>query len=381
MGPTSSTDASTRFDEFDRSEPEVPETPQGQVQVPESTGDDEPDGEQSREPEPEGPGEGGRDAAEPAADRAGTLIATTAARGPSGGGTAGGGTAGGGPSGGGGATEGTGLRRATTVMAVGTTLSRATGVLRIFALTYALGTLNLADSYNLANTMPNIVHDIVLGGILSATFVPVFVQRLTTRADDEAWDAVSAVVSVTMIVIAAASLLFLVAVPFIIDATTSLNHGVQAAQSRAVAKDLLFLFVPQLACYGFISVGTALLNARRKFGAPMFTPIANNVVLIAVLLVFGTTVRHASLAGVAAHRGQLLLLGLGTTAGVVVQAGLMIPSLRRAGSGPALEAGLPPRGGAHHPAAVGVDLRAGGGQPARAAGGPGPVREGGARAR
>jgi putative peptidoglycan lipid II flippase len=227
--------------------------------------------------------------------------------------------------------EGTGVRRATAVMAVGTTLSRATGVLRLFALAYALGALKLADSYNLANTMPNIVQDIVLGGILSATFVPVFVQRLTTRADDEAWDAVSAVVSVTMIVIAAASILFLVAVPFIVDVTTSLNHGAGAAQSRGVAKDLLFLFVPQVTCYGFISVGTALLNARRRFGAPMFTPIANNVVLIAVLLVFGTTVRHASLAGVAAHRGQILLLGLGTTAGVVVQAGLMVPSLRRAG--------------------------------------------------
>ena len=231
----------------------------------------------------------------------------------------------------GGPARGTGLRRATAVMAVGTALSRVTGVLRIFALAYALGALGLADSYNLANTMPNIVHDIVLGGVLSATFVPVFVQRLTTRADDEAWDAVSAVVSVTMIVIAAASVLFLLAVPFIVDATTSLNHGVEAAQSRAVSKDLLFLFVPQLTCYGFISVGTALLNARRKFGAPMFTPIANNVVLIAVLLVFGTTVRHASLAGVASHRGQILLLGLGTTAGVVAQAGLMVPSLRRAG--------------------------------------------------
>jgi len=227
--------------------------------------------------------------------------------------------------------EGPGLRRATTVMAVGTTLSRATGVLRIFALGYALGALGLADSYNLANTMPNIIQDIVLGGILSATFVPVFVHRLTTRGDDEAWDALSAVVSVTMIVIAVASVVFLVAVPFIIDATTSLNHSVGAAQGRQVAKDLLYLFVPQLTCYGFISLGTALLNARRRFGAPMFTPIANNVVLIVVLLVFGTTVRHASLAGVAAHRGQLLLLGLGTTAGVVAQAGLMIPSLRRAG--------------------------------------------------
>ncbi len=225
------------------------------------------------------------------------------------------------------------LARATGIMAIGTTVSRVTGMLRIFAVAYALGAGSsvLADSYNLANTMPNMIHDVVLGGVLSATFVPVFVQWLTTRPEQEAWEAISAITSVTMIIIAAASVLFLAVTPFIIDATTFLNHGSQAAGSRTLAIDLLFLFVPQLTCYGFISLGTALLNARRKFGAPMFTPIANNLVLVVVLLVFGTTVRHASVHGVVHDRGQLLLLGLGTTAGVVVQAGLMIPSLRRAG--------------------------------------------------
>ena len=299
--------------EFPDTEPDFPptelpaadapdaEAAEGEVRVPDPSDDDGTDGEEREAPQPPGPALPEVPVAPVGGDPVGGDVAAV------------------------------GLRRATAVMAVGTTLSRATGVLRIFALTYALGTLSLADSYNLANTMPNIIHDIVLGGVLSATFVPVFVHRLTTRADDEAWDAVSAVVSVTMIVIAVASILFLLAVPFIVDATTSLNHATDAAQTRAVAKDLLFLFVPQLTCYGLISEGTALLNARRKFGAPMFTPIANNVVLIAVLLVFGTTVHRASLAGVAAHRGQLLLLGLGTTAGVVAQAGLMVPSLRRAG--------------------------------------------------
>jgi putative peptidoglycan lipid II flippase len=232
----------------------------------------------------------------------------------------------------GGPTDG-GVGRATAVMAVGTTLSRLTGVIRIIALAYALGTTHLADAYNLANTMPNIIHDIVLGGVVSATFIPVFVQRLTTRNDEEAWDAISAVTSVTLIVIAAASLVFLALTPFIIDATTALNHSAQAAQDRRVATELLFLFVPQLACYGFISLGTALLNARRRFGAPMFSSIANNVVLIAVLLYYGITVHHAerTIGGLAHNRGQLLLLGLGTTAGVVAQAALMVPSLRRAG--------------------------------------------------
>jgi putative peptidoglycan lipid II flippase len=118
------------------------------------------------------------------------------------------------------------IGRATAVMAVGTTLSRVTGVIRIVAVVYALGAdSHLADAYNLANTMPNIIHDIVLGGVLSATFIPVFVHRLTTRPDDEAWEAISAVTSVTLIVIAAASVVFVLLAPFIIDATTALNHS------------------------------------------------------------------------------------------------------------------------------------------------------------
>ena len=57
-------------------------------------------------------------------------------------------------------------------MAVGTTLSRITGVGRVIALTAALGGGGFADAYNLANTTPNIITDIVIGGVLSATFVP-----------------------------------------------------------------------------------------------------------------------------------------------------------------------------------------------------------------
>ena len=227
------------------------------------------------------------------------------------------------------------MGRATAVMAVGTTLSRVTGVIRIVALAYALGTsTHLADAYNLANTLPNIIHDIVLGGVLSATFIPVFVQRLTTRSDDEAWEAISAVTTRDVDRdrggVGGVSRAL---TPFIIDATTTLNHSAQAAQDRHVATELLLLFVPQLTGYGFISLGTALLNARRRFGAPMFSAIANNLVLIVVLLYYAITVHRAArtIGGLAHDRNQLLLLGLGTTAGVVAQAALMVPSLRRAG--------------------------------------------------
>ncbi|HXX89590.1 MAG TPA: murein biosynthesis integral membrane protein MurJ [Acidimicrobiales bacterium] len=223
-----------------------------------------------------------------------------------------------------------GVTRSTAVMAAGTTLSRVTGVIRIVALAYAVGALALADAYNLANTIPNILADIVIGGVLAATFVPVFVERLTTLADDEAWEAISAVVSVSLVVIAVASVLFLLASPLIIDAITAFNHSPQVHTERTVATELLVLFVPQLACYAFISIATALLNTRRRFAAPMFTPVANNVFLIVVLFLFGAIARTPTLAGVAAHKSWLLLLGVGTTLGVMLQAGLLIPSLRRA---------------------------------------------------
>jgi putative peptidoglycan lipid II flippase len=223
-----------------------------------------------------------------------------------------------------------GVTRSTAIMAAGTSLSRVTGVLRQMALAYAVGAFALADSYNLANTIPNILVDIVIGGVLAATFVPVFVERLTTRDEHDAWEAISAVVSVSLVVIAVASVLFLVAAPFIIDVITAANHNPGARLQRSVATDLLVLFVPQLACYGFIALATALLNTRRRFAAPMFTPVANNLFLIGVLLVFGSIARSPTLAGVATHRSWLLLLGLGTTLGVVLQAGLLIPSLRRA---------------------------------------------------
>src|SRR5207248_5130751 len=77
------------------------------------------------------------------------------------------------------------LSRATAVQVVGTTLSRVTGFGRVVALAYVCGLARLADAYNLANVTPNIVYELVLGGVLSATLVPVFVERFET--DDDPW--------------------------------------------------------------------------------------------------------------------------------------------------------------------------------------------------
>ena len=219
---------------------------------------------------------------------------------------------------------------ATAGMAVGTALSRVTGVIKLIVLVYAIGDQWFADGYNLANNTPNMIHDIVLGGVLSATFVPVFVDRLSTRKGPEAWRAISAVTTMTITLLAVASVVFWFAVPEIINIYTVANHTAQASQQRAEAVTLLKWFVPQLAFYGLISLFTALLNARRKFAMPMFVSVANNLVVIAALLWFHAVVGNLSLSAIARHEYFLAILGLGTTLGVVVQAVLLLPSLHRA---------------------------------------------------
>jgi putative peptidoglycan lipid II flippase len=232
------------------------------------------------------------------------------------------------------------LRTSAAYVAAGTAASRVTGLLRFVALAWALGQTSLADSYNLANTTPNMLYDIVLGGILSATFIPVFVDRLSNKTEREAFDSISAVLTVSVVVLGITTLAALVAAPFLINALTVLDTHSGPDQihrvllERQVATEFLRWFVIQIAAYGLFALGAALLNTRRRFVAVAWAPIVNNLVCIGVLVWFGLWAGHgASLASVEQHRTQLVLLGLGTSLGVVLQGAALVPSLRRADLG------------------------------------------------
>ncbi len=229
------------------------------------------------------------------------------------------------------------LRTAAAYVAAGTTISRLTGLLRFVALAWALGQFRLADAYNLANTTPNMLYDIVLGGVLSATFIPVFVDQLSNREESEAWRSISSILTVSVVVLVTTTVLALVFAPLFITGLTGLDtsahpHQVhQVLAERAVATTLLRWFVIQIAAYGLFALATALLNTRRRFVAVAWAPIVNNLVCIGILIWFGLWAgRGADLASVQQHQSQLVLLGLGTSLGVVLQCVVLIPSLRAA---------------------------------------------------
>jgi putative peptidoglycan lipid II flippase len=219
-------------------------------------------------------------------------------------------------------------------MASGTMVSRLTGLFRVLVLAWVLGFTPIADSFNLANTVPNMLFDLVLGGVAGATFIPVFVERLALDGERRAWKSISSVVTGALGVLALASLLAWFCAPWIIDGFTAFRHSTTTEtvavlnQQRAVATDLLRWFVPQIFFYGVIGIATSLLNIRHRFGVAAWVPVANNVVCIAVLVWFhlvDPTPMLSTLSG--SH--DLMWLGLGTTFGVAVQFLCLVPSLLR----------------------------------------------------
>jgi putative peptidoglycan lipid II flippase len=226
---------------------------------------------------------------------------------------------------------GTRLSRDTAVMAAGTLMSRLTGFGRLVALAYALGFSRLTDTYNLANVTPNIVYELVLGGVLSATLVPVFVDRLSRDDEEDAWRAISAVVTAAAAVLLLLTAAFFVLAPVLIRLYTLGNETGSADDQQAVATTLLRMFAPQVAFYGMVTVTTAVLHARRRFAAPMFAPVLNNLIVIGVLLALPHVADRLSLPAMRGQTGALALLGLGTTAGVAVMAVALLPALRREG--------------------------------------------------
>ncbi|HET9059397.1 MAG TPA: lipid II flippase MurJ, partial [Acidimicrobiales bacterium] len=221
------------------------------------------------------------------------------------------------------------------IMAAGTTLSRLTGFARFLAVAWVLGQGHLADAYNQANTVPNTVYDLLLGGVLSATLLPVLMQSMTraatsnARREDE--EAVPAVVTSLSVFLLVATALFWVAAPLIIDFYLALASGPGAASERALATSWLRLFSPQLFFIGLITITTALLNARRRFMAVAFSPVLANIVTIAALVLADHMVRAHTVTAFRATPKAVLVIGLGTTAGYVVQLLAQVPSLLKAG--------------------------------------------------
>jgi putative peptidoglycan lipid II flippase len=216
--------------------------------------------------------------------------------------------------------------RSSGVMAIGTLASRVTGFLRTAVLLYALGTHHLGDAYNLANTLPNAVYNLALGGILTSVVVPLLVSAAKRERDrGEAYDQ-----RIFTLGVLALGVITLVATIAAAPIAGLYAHNVGSAAAHHLTVVFAYFFIPQIFFYGVSSLAGAILNSRNSFAAPMWTPVINNVVVIVVGGAFMVTAGlNRTAANVSA--AEVILLGVGTTLGIVLQTAALVPSLRRVG--------------------------------------------------
>jgi putative peptidoglycan lipid II flippase len=210
-------------------------------------------------------------------------------------------------------------------MALGTIASRGTGFLRTFVLAVALGSSHLADAYNVSNTLPNTVYYLMLGGIFTSVVVPLLVQAAKNHPDNgEAY-------AERIFTLGAIALLIVTVVATALSAPiVDLYLPGATGSEHRVAVIFAYFFIPQIFFYGMDSLLGAILNTKGRFGANMWTPVINNVVVIAVFGLFfvveGTNRTPSNISSFGIN-----LLGLGTTLGIVIQSIALFPIVKRAG--------------------------------------------------
>lgn len=215
------------------------------------------------------------------------------------------------------------LIRSSSFMGLGTIISRATGLIRNLLLVAALGTGLLGDAFNVANTTPNIIYNLLIGGALSAVFVPLIVQSFRQE------DGGSAYISRLLSLIASALLFITIAAMLLAPLLISLYAPTFSGRSRDVTLAFALYCLPQILFYGLYGILGQVANAKERFGPMMWAPIANNLLVIALFSYFISVTDEISLETIS--DSQIAILGLGSTVGIALQALILIPTLKKSG--------------------------------------------------
>lgn len=224
------------------------------------------------------------------------------------------------------------LLGATAIMASGTMVSRILGFVRTLLVAFALGnTTTQGDTFTLATVVPNNLYMIFAGGALNTVLVPQIVRHAKSDADGgESF--VNRVMTAFLLALALVTVLACMFTPQVMSLWMGDVWHTERLEAHAQALFFLaYLTMPQVFFYGAFFLIGQVLNAHDRFGPMMWAPIVNNVVQIGVLGAYA-----AIWAGQADHSApftheQVLVLGIGSTVGIVAQTLALIPAMRRLG--------------------------------------------------
>lgn len=218
------------------------------------------------------------------------------------------------------------VAKSSAKMSIATTFSRFTGFLRNSALAYVLGGGILNDTFTTANIMPNIIFELVMGGILGSVIIPTYVHYLSNENDDETRYMISNLTNIILVIAAIVSLIGAIFSPFFVHIITLREP------SRATPLMIMFfrVFAFQILFYALTAIFSGVLNSHHRFTMPMAAPILNNIVVIATVIGIYLPLSKTN------PNLALLILAIGTTAGVAAMALVQIPTAIKVGLMPGL---------------------------------------------
>jgi putative peptidoglycan lipid II flippase len=209
-------------------------------------------------------------------------------------------------------------------MAVASLTSRITGFLRSIMLVAALGTGAVGNAYNGGNNLPNMIYELLLGGVLSSVLIPLLVHA-EAEDEDGGLAYTQRLLSLATAALGVMTLLVVAAAPFI--AAVFVNAGPQRELTGVFAT----LLLPEIFFYGLGAMFMAVLNIKHVYGPGAWSPVLNNVVMMVTVLIFWILPGPKTLNPSTITNTQILVIGIGTTLGIAAQALVLVPALRRTG--------------------------------------------------
>ena len=214
------------------------------------------------------------------------------------------------------------IARSTAMMSGVTLVSRVTGFIRTWAMAFALGNTVLAASFSLANNLPNMIYELVAGGVLSTAFLPIYLQQRNMRSREEGNRYASNLLSLAIIFLGVIALLASIFSPQVMLTQTLFSSSSSETVENAVWLFRFFAF--QIIFYGVSAIFGGLLNAEREYFWPAISSVFMNLIIIATFFAY-------PFVNAASGQAGLLLLAVGTTLSIAVMACVQIPALVKAG--------------------------------------------------
>ncbi|MEB3370730.1 murein biosynthesis integral membrane protein MurJ [Saccharopolyspora mangrovi] len=218
------------------------------------------------------------------------------------------------------------LLKASGSMAIATLISRITGFFWKLLLAFAVGFGVINDSFNVSNTLPNSIFELLIGGVLTSVVVPVLVRSQKADADG-GQRFVQQMMTLAVVVLGIGTVIAVLCAPILtwIFVTESDNSNTE------LVNVLAYLLLPQIFFYGLSALAGAILQSKQIFSPPAWAPVVNNLVVIVTIGVYMLLPGEMSLNPVSMSDAHVLVLGIGVTLGVVSQAAIQVPALRATG--------------------------------------------------